>query len=105
MTASRGERSGAGLVDPVAQPQQALSGVVDGLRAAELDLERRPAPVGVLDDGVGFEVVAVAVVRQGTAVGLGVHQQVPQHQRLEEPPREGEIGQKVLSADAERCGG
>ena len=61
------------------QAEQGLSGFLNPLLAAQLGLDRDPPSVAGLDDGVGLQVVAVAVVIDVSIVGLPVDAKVAHH--------------------------
>lgn len=64
------------------QSSKALRGFVD-LRAAQLDLDRRPASVVERDDGVGLKARPVAVVKNSSSQLAGINAQIANAEGLE----------------------
>jgi len=69
-------------IHAVSQSQKALGSLIDGLAAAELDLDRQPLPGGRLDNRIDLKSRVVPIVVDLGIVARGIDAQVAHHQRL-----------------------
>ena len=88
-------------VHPCGELQEVTRRVVNPA-GAELDLERSPAPVCGLHNGVDLQPRIVPVLEYFGIGGLRVHAQIANDQRFEEESEQLEVLQQVIGCGAER---